>query len=453
MNVINRTAPENLREKHIEILKKKQSTLFLNHEFKISEETTEASNPRESDIQHAACLLDRFAPLLTDLFPELAKTNGIIESELTPIKDMGRRLSELAGVDLKGSYWIKGDHALPVAGSIKARGGIFEVLAFAEKLAFENELLTESGDYRLLKSDKARELFGRYTVTVGSTGNLGLSIGVAARALGFAACVHMSSDAKTWKKERLTQRGVQVIEHRADYSEAVRAGREEAESDPYGYFVDDENSRSLFLGYSVAALRLKQQIEKAGLTVDAEHPLFVYLPCGVGGAPGGITFGLKHVFGDSVHCFFAEPVESPCMTLAMLHQFARYPSVYEIQLSNTTEADGLAVGRASELVGDIIKNMLSGSFTVPDDDLFLYLYLLKEIEDIQIEPSAAAGFAGPGLLFGSEAGQAYLADGDLFNALENAAHIIWTTGGSFVPAAEYEKFYRKGLKISSPNNG
>ncbi|MDA4634372.1 D-serine ammonia-lyase, partial [Escherichia coli] len=170
---------------------------------------------------------------------------------------------------------------------------------------------------------------------------------VAARALGFSATVHMSSDAKPWKVERLQRLGVEVIKHSADYTTAVENARIVAERDPTIYFVDDEQSRHLFLGYSVAALELAEQLQANGVKVDAEHPLFLYLPCGIGGAPGGVAYGAKTVFGDNVHCFFVEPVQSPCALVHLLSGSEELVSVYDVGLTNRTEADGMAVARMS----------------------------------------------------------------------------------------------------------
>ena len=381
-----------------------------------------------ADIEAADARLRRWAPALCRLFPELADSDGIIESPLIDLVDA----SAITGVRCAGRVLLKADHVLPVAGSIKARGGIYEVLAHAEALAARHEL-PGLDPCRLLDGD-ARALFARHTVAVGSTGNLGLSIGIMASALGFHAVVHMSHDAKQWKKDRLRKRGVEVVEHQGDYAAAVAAGRQTAAASEKSYFVDDENSRNLFLGYAVAALRLKSQLAEAGVTVDTTHPLFVYLPCGVGGAPGGITFGLKHVFGDAVHCYFAEPCASPAM-LVRLASTTGPKSVYEIGLDNITEADGLAVGEASELVYELVHELVSGVYTVADDDLFKVLANLRQLNGVEIEPSASAGFLGLRLLEPSLTGD---------NA--KATHVFWTTGGSFVPPDEYEKFYHRGCE-------
>lgn len=383
-----------------------------------------------ADIEAADALLRRWGPALVRVFPELAASGGVIESPLIELADA----RPITGVEVKGRSLIKADHALPVAGSIKARGGIYEVLAHAEQLAIKHGLTVPGGDPLELIAGKARELFAQHTVAVGSTGNLGLSIGVMASALGFHAVVHMSHDAKQWKKDRLRKRGVAVVEHTGDYAAAVAAGRAAAAESDRSYFVDDENSRNLFLGYAVAALRLKSQLTELDITVDTDHPLVAYLPCGVGGAPGGITFGLKHVFGDAANCYFAEPCASPAM-LVRLASSTGPKSVYDIGLDNRTEADGLAVGEASELVYQLVRELVSGVYTVADDALLTTLARLRQTSGIEIEPSAAACFAGTRLL------------DTMVRNDPRATHVFWTTGGSFVPAEEYERFYRRGCDL------
>lgn len=167
------------------------------------------------------------------------------------------------------------------------------------------------------------------------------------------------------------------------------------------------------------------------ITVDSEHPLFVYLPCGVGGAPGGITWGLKQVYGDAVHCFFAEPTASPAFMVRMLSP--QRTSVYDYGLDNQTEADGLAVGQASELVYQLVGELIDGCYSFDDNELFPVLTQLKQRYDLQIEPSAAAGFLGP--LRMAKNG---------FKDDASITHLFWTTGGLFVPPEEYAQFYQRG---------
>ncbi|WP_022962224.1 D-serine ammonia-lyase [Halopseudomonas pelagia] len=372
----------------------------------------------------------RAGPLLARVLPELAGSDGLIES---PLIDAQALRDALGG---QSRWLLKADNRLPVAGSVKARGGFHEVLEFAEQVALRHGW--DGDDFAALAEPCWRECFATYQLVVGSTGNLGISIGLLSRALGFRAQVHMSDDAKQWKKRLLREQGVCVIEHAGDYAKAVAAGRAVAEADPQAHFVDDERSLSLFAGYAVAGRRMAAQLKEQGISVSASNPLLVYLPCGVGGAPGGITYGLKQMFGGHVHCFFAEPVESPSVLVQLASGLLNPVSVHDVGLSNRTLADGLAVGQASMLASACMQDRLAGVFTVPDASLSYYLELAWEKLGERVEPSATAAFAGPGWISGSQAGAQWCARHQIDPS--RATHVLWCTGGSLVPDSEFQQW-------------
>lgn len=361
-------------------------------------------------IDEAERRLQRFAPYFMLAFPETSATNGIIESPLASLEQLGHQF--------KASLFVKRDDILPVSGSIKARGGIHEVLVLAESIALQAGLLTTKDSYTLFAEQAIIDELSNHTIVVGSTGNLGLSIGMMSAKLGFRVVVHMSHDAKQWKKDMLREKGVQVVEHAGDYSVAVETGRKQAEDDTYSHFIDDENSQQLFAGYAVAARRLANQLPQKPTTAS---PLVVYIPCGVGGGPGGVIYGLKAQFGAAVKCFMVEPVESPCMLLGMATGKHDAICVEDIGLTNQTIADGLAVGRASRFVGRLMEPLLDGVLTVSDTRLRELQQLLWTTERIYVEPSAAAGFEGAVLLA---------------SRYPTAQHLVWATGGGLVPATE-----------------
>lgn len=395
----------------------------------------------QQDMDQAAALWDRFAPYLAKAFPELKNTGGIIESELREIPHMKARLEAYYKSEVSGRLFLKCDHNLPVVGSIKARGGIFEVLHYAEELALQNGLIQEGDNYEIFDDERFKSFFSQYTIGVGSTGNLGLSIGVISAKLGFDVYVYMSSDAKEWKKNLLRQKGAKVLEFEGDFSEAIDNGRRSTNANPKGYFVDDENSKYLFLGYSVAALRLKDQLDAQGIVVDADHPLFVYSPCGVGGSPGGVAYGLREVFGDHVHSFFVEPTHAPAVLIGLITGAMADICVQDIGLDNHTEADGLAVGRPSAFASAINDLTISGEYTIEDDELFRLLFMLHESEGIHVEPSATAGFPGP-----QNIARTGFVD-KLGVHPDNITHIVWSTGGALVPKENMEQYVARGRAL------
>ena len=392
------------------------------------------------DIRAAEARLERFAPVVNQLFPDTRSSNGIIESPLRAAPTLAKTLQSEYRLRFTPRIVLKCDNELPVAGSIKARGGVYEVLCYAERLAIDSGLLNPadlaSADYRLFNQDSTHQLFSQHTITVASTGNLGLSVGITGRALGFKVEVHMSHDARTWKKRLLRERGASVIEHRGDYSAAVVAAREASQAESGVHFVDDERSQELFLGYSVAALRLQKQLLQLEGAQYRDTPLDFYLPCGVGSGPGGVTFGLKHILRDRARCYFAEPTHAPCFLLGMLTGRSEL-HVSEYGLDGITAADGLAVGMPSPLVLPMMHRLLDGCYTCGDQQLMRLAFLLWQTEGVRAEPSAAAALVGPLL-------RAY--QSNTIADAESATHVCWLTGGAMLPEQDFYAILERGQR-------
>jgi len=79
---------------------------------------------------------------------------------------MKKRMENDYNKKIYGNLILKRDDLLPIAGSIKARGGIYEVLKHAEALAIEKGLLHYKDNYGILAEERFKEFFSKCTIQV-----------------------------------------------------------------------------------------------------------------------------------------------------------------------------------------------------------------------------------------------------------------------------------------------
>jgi D-serine dehydratase len=82
----------------------------------------------------------------------------------------------------------------------------------------------------------------------------------------------------------------------------------------------------------------------------------------------------------------------------------------------------------------MMQTLMSGAFTVTDENMLNWQERIRILEGIRLEPSACAGFGGlkqieqAGNLFAG-----YLQKHGLQDHMEDAVHIVWGTGGGLMP--------------------
>ena len=139
-----------------------EEVFWLNENLENAKTALSKLNLFMSDIEDAEKRLARFAPFIKKCFPETEVNNGLIESPLTEIPNMKKQLEKEYQISIAGKLLVKQDSHLAISGSIKARGGIYEVLKHAEDLALEHGKISITDDYSKFASEEMKTFFSQF---------------------------------------------------------------------------------------------------------------------------------------------------------------------------------------------------------------------------------------------------------------------------------------------------
>ena len=177
--------------------------------------------------------------------------------------------------------------------------------------------------------------------------------------------------------------------------------------------------------------------------VDADHPLFVYLPCGVGGGPGGVAFGLKLLRRPrSLPVRRTDPFAMHAAR--RLYRLHDQIAVQDLGIDNLTAADGLAVGRASGSVGRAMERLLDGFYTLTTRRCMTCWAGWRQRKISVLNPPRWPGWPDRSVC----ASKAYhQLQGLSEQQLQQATHLVWATGGGMVPEEEMAQYLAKGANL------
>ena len=215
-------------------------------------------------------------------------------------------------------------------------------------------------------------------VIAASTGNHGVAVAYAAKALGTTARVVVSRGANPAKLAAIAGLGAALEEQGSDSAEAERYAREEARREGIPY-VSPYNDLAVIAGQGTIGLELARQASGADV---------VYIALGGGGLLAGVAAWLKSVW-SGVRVVGCSPENSPVMIASV-----RAGRIVELA-SKPTLSDGTAGGiEAGAITFPLCRDLADDYVTVTEDEILAAMVQLRDAHGFPVEGAAGVALAG-----------------------------------------------------------
>ena len=230
---------------------------------------------------------------------------------------------------------------------------------------------------RLLTDDEAAR-----GVLTHSSGNHAQALALAARERGIRAWIVMPENAPAVKRDGVLRYGGEIISCEATV--LAREGTARALLRKTGaVFIHPYDNDHVIAGQGTTGLELWRQAEEQDVALDA-----VLVPVGGGGLASGVSTALRSL-APNVDVWGIEPegADDAARSLAL----GRIVPVTELPGGAAdTICDGLRTSLCPRTFR-ILRNHLSGILTVSDDGIKQAMSLLRDANDLIVEPSGAVG--------------------------------------------------------------